>query len=199
MCNDIKGAVVILAFYKGRTRFLDRLIQCWTGSRFSHVELFSVWEAAEEAEDRAVMFNRGDGWMALTPYCWSSSWMDGGVRCKRIDLNPDNWELVAVPWVAADKAEDTCLSAAGKPYDWAGLVRTQVFGLTAGKNWKRRWFCSEIVADALGLGEPWQYSPGGLYQEVLAFKARRAKMGKVISSIKAANLRPVAITKGQFQ
>nr|MCU0882145.1 hypothetical protein [Hyphomonadaceae bacterium] len=79
----------------------------------------------------------------------------------------------------------------GKPYDWPGLIRTQVFKLRAGPAWKRRWFCSEIVAHALGLPDPWQFSPGSLFERVSQMNAACTKL----TAIKAANLRPVAASE----
>ena len=157
--------IVVLAFYKGRTRFLDRLIQWWTASQFSHVELFEIEAGCLPQPLNDHVHCRPDprSWA-----CWSSSWMDGGGRKKLIRLDPSRWSLVALPWADGDAAIGAFIDVYGAAYDWPGLIRTQVFKLRAGKGWKRHWFCSEIVAHALGLADPWQFSPGGLFYRVVA-------------------------------
>lgn len=70
---------VQLALRKHDTRTAARLIQWWTGSIYSHCEL--VVDGA----------------------CYSSSAMDGGVRCKRIDLDPEKWDVVDLPWAEAEQ------------------------------------------------------------------------------------------------
>jgi len=72
----------------------------------------------------------------------SASVRDGGVRDKRVRLDPQHWCVVDVP------AWDTALSLAllartrGAPYDWRGAIATAFLGSQDG----RRWFCSEWVA-----------------------------------------------------
>jgi hypothetical protein len=49
----------------------------------------------------------------------------------------------------------------GKPYDYLG---SQLFGLR--RHQADRWFCSELCAHALGLGQPHRYAPDDLKQEI---------------------------------
>ena len=69
---------VQLALRKGDKRLSARLIQWWTNSAYSHCELVV------------------EGW------CYSSSVMDKGVRRKRIELRPDKWDVIELPWTSAD-------------------------------------------------------------------------------------------------
>lgn len=64
-----------LALYKstrpGLPGLYNRLVRWWTDSEYSHCEL---------------VFSDG--------MCGSSSWLDGGVRLKRIELDPDHWDVI---------------------------------------------------------------------------------------------------------
>ena len=66
------------AFYKetrpGLPGIYNRLVRWWTKSPYSHVEL-----------------------VVSTGRAWSSSFEDGGVRSKLIDLDPAKWDLVDLP------------------------------------------------------------------------------------------------------
>jgi hypothetical protein len=139
--------VVTLAFYKGtlaendHAKLFDRVV-CWrTRGRFSHVEL--------------VLPNG---------FCASSSFRDGGVRFKRIDLNSGRWELVqyegdpseACRWFAAHE---------NAQYDAFSLL---AFAVPWRMSDARRWYCSEAVATALGLWDsPDKISPNLLYSIAL--------------------------------
>lgn len=89
----------------------------------------------------------------------SSSFIDGGVRFKRIDFDPAKWEIVDV---GGDEAAARAWFDAhiGEAYDVAGNARF-VFGFIPQN--PRKWFCSEAVAAALGLRDSWRYGPCGLF------------------------------------
>jgi len=91
--------------------------------------------------------------------CCSSSPRDGGVRIKPIVLKEGRWDVVPVEWHAGD-VSSIFRDNAVLTYDYAGIVFSPFF------NWRRqarkRWFCSEIVATALGLPNPESFSPGSL-------------------------------------
>ena len=129
-----------LAFYKGRHTglrgLLDAAVRWWTRGPYSHVEL--VME---------------DG------TCWSASARDGGVRSKRVNTASGNWdvyeidgdEAAAVTWFEAHR---------GRKYDYAGLfgfVWRPCYGAES------RFFCSEAIAAALGVAEPWRFDPNTLH------------------------------------
>lgn len=124
------------AFYKAPGLPYNYLVRWWDRGPYSHCELqFS------------------DGMAA------SSSFMDGGVRFKAIDWNPDNWDFIDLPdhlevdaraWFEANK---------GAKYDWLGNVRFLLGFLPNGKD---QFFCSEAVAAALGFTDPWRFTPNSL-------------------------------------
>lgn len=138
----MSGLAMSLAFYKGRrrdnprARLFDWLI-CWkTGGVYSHVEL--VFHADNLS-------------------C-SSSIMDGGVRAKHI-VHGDHWVLVPVQG-DADAARAWFAAHNGEGYDVLGIVR---FLLAWVPQARRRWFCSEACAAALGWPAPENVSPQSMY------------------------------------
>lgn len=131
------------------------LVCAGTFSRYSHSELV-FGEPDENGES----------------LCWSSSGRDGGVRPKRIKLDPARWtvdplaglhpSVEASAWLWFEKHK-------GQKYDHLGLAAVWLFTVLPFLRaaWRliqntRRWFCSEAVADALGLWKPWTRSPGSL-------------------------------------
>jgi len=124
-----------LAFYRGKYgNFWDKFICLVTRSEFSHVE--------------AVFDNTR---------CWSSSPRDGGVRQTYINIASKHWKIIPV-----DISEQLFLQEKGKKYDWIGLA-APVLKLKFFSS-KSKWFCSEIIAEALGLKDSWKYSPEDLYK-----------------------------------
>jgi len=128
------------AFYKG-TRpgiagLYNRLVRWWTKSLYSHVEL--------------VLSNGR---------AWSSSFDDGGVRYKQIDFDPAKWDLVDLPGHFERDAEAWFRDHMGAGYDLLGNLQ---FVLSPVPHSQQRWFCSEAVAAALGIPDPWRFAPGTL-------------------------------------
>lgn len=136
------------AFYRGTRPGLQglysRLVRWWTRSPYSHCELvFSTGVAA------------------------SASFIDNGVRYKRIDFNPAHWDFVELPEGLQGPALDWFCWHLGQPYDLPGNFHF-VFALIGHD--RRRWFCSEAVAAALGFIDPWRYSPGTLHSALCALR-----------------------------
>ena len=129
------------AFYKGVHAGIpgiyNRGVRWWTRSVYSHVEL---------------VFSSG--------HCASSSYMDGGVRFKVIDFDPDLWEFVELPKCLEKAAFQWFIDHRGQPYDLLGNLHFVV--APVGDN-KRKWFCSEAVAAALGILDSSRYDPGTLH------------------------------------
>ena len=128
------------AFYRG-TRpgiagIYNRIVRWWTRSEFSHVEL-----------------------VLSTGRAWSASFDDGGVRSKLIDFDTSNWILIDLPPELEPRAEAWFKAHRGAKYDLLGNLQ---FVLSPIPQSQRRWFCSEAVAAALGIPDPWRYSPGTL-------------------------------------
>lgn len=135
---------MMIAFYKGPESPLGWAIRWRTGSPYSHSE---------------VVLEGGAGQVST---CFSATVREG-VRVKTIRLEPDEWDLVEVPHNAVIAQHIEAMKRqATKPYDVLGV-------LTFGSPWasaqgKRRWFCSELCAAAIGLPNPWSYSPAGLHR-----------------------------------
>lgn len=128
------------AFYKG-TRpgvagIYNRLVRWWTRSPYSHVEL-----------------------VMSTGRAWSASFEDGGVRSKLIDFDPAKWDVVDLPTALEPAALAWFTAHRGAKYDVLGNLQ---FVLAPFPQTRERWFCSEAVAAALGIPEPWRYDPGTL-------------------------------------
>lgn len=116
------------------------------------------------------IYSRAARWIDRGPYSHcelvfsdglsaSASWMDGGVRFKRIDYNPAHWDFMALPDELEDYARDWFEFNIGLPYDLMGNVR---FVLPWVHDSEKGWFCSEAMAAALRLKEPWRFGPNGL-------------------------------------
>lgn len=126
-----------VAFYKGRVRFFNRFVAWYLRGPYSHCELVLGTDAAGLSE------------------CVSASYLDGGVRTKRMQLDPEHWDVVDVP------------GSTRWPRFWARVHahdRYDILGLL-GFVWRRqtgaqeRWFCSEAVAAMLRMPDPWRYDP----------------------------------------
>lgn len=91
----------------------------------------------------------------------SASYIDGGVRFKEIDYSkhPDHWDFMTLPDELEDCARDWFARNAGAPYDLLGNLR---FVLPWLADSERGWFCSEAMAAALRLKEPWRFGPNGM-------------------------------------
>ena len=128
---------------------------------------------------RARLFNRGVSWLTVGPYshcevvtaehldgsitCWGASFTDGGVREKRMTLHPDNWDVVDVPSLDADKAVAWLEANRGMPYDKLGLMGFFFRPITGNHD---KVFCSELIAILLCLKDPWRYDPNTLYSAI---------------------------------
>ena len=127
---------VQLALYKGKGRIGNAAIRWWTGSAYSHCELVV------------------DGW------CYSSSVMDKGVRRKRIDLNPDKWDVIELPWASGLDVQHYFSATDHYRYGWPSLITSQLFNLN--RPVKGAQFCSEWCAAAVAMPNASSYSPGSL-------------------------------------
>ena len=91
--------------------------------------------------------------------CASSSFLDHGVRFKRIEFDASRWDVVEICGNEAD-ARAWFNAHAGDPYDLIGTARFIFGAIPPSQN---KWFCSEAVAAALGMRDPWRYGPCGLF------------------------------------
>lgn len=121
-----------IAFYKGTTKPFNWVVSKWTRGPYSHCE---------------VVFS--DGW------CASSSFLDGGVRFKYIDLDPNHWDIIEVPNIDETMVRQWYIDHVGQKYDVRGLAAV----LTPIPEDKIRWFCNESIGAAIGLTNPWRFNP----------------------------------------
>lgn len=144
---------LIAAFYKGTRPGIQGVyswgVRKWTRSNYSHCEL---------------IFSNGDA--------ASSSYIDGGVRFKKIDFEDGKWDFVTLPDSLENAARDWFVQHQGEKYDLWGNVH---FVISAVGDDKDKWFCSEAMGAALGLDEAWRYSPGEL-KPVLELMARSMRL-----------------------
>ena len=122
-------------------------------------------------------FNRGIRWLTRSIYshtetcighpfegpvhCISSSGVDGGVRAKLMQLSPEKWDVLPMPWVKEEAVWAFMLDHKGTGYDFAGVVRF-VFPWLRTQS-KRRWFCTECVAAIAGYPDAWRFSPADFH------------------------------------
>lgn len=124
---------VQLALRKNDTRIGARLIHWWTRSIYSHCEL------------------------VIAGMCYSSSIMDKGVRCTQIELDPDKWDVIDLPWANSDRVLAYFKDTDSNTYGWFSLIASQVFNRN--QTDKGSQFCSEWCANALGLPDAATFSP----------------------------------------
>jgi hypothetical protein len=97
--------------------------------------------------------------------CVSASGVDGGVRGKVMQLSPDKWDVVALPWVHEQCVMDVLRDEDGCGYDYCGVARFAAPWLPdlLLMPSDSAWFCSELAAHIMGLSEPWRYAPAELH------------------------------------
>jgi hypothetical protein len=144
--------VVYLASYKARREgwqgLVNGAVQWLTKSQYSHTELC----LGNPFENPVI--------------CISASGIDGGVRSKIMQLKPEHWDTVPMPWVDHYAAIHFLRAEQGAKYDYAGVLRFLLpWAVSASKS---RWFCSEAVAAMVGLDDPWRFSPADLHVVVKA-------------------------------
>lgn len=128
---------VQIAFRKNDGRVFSRFIQWWTGSPYSHCEI------------------------VVDGVCYSSSWVDGGVRAKRINLKKHKWDIIDLPWVDADQVLRYFAETDHHTYGFVSLILNQLFNKN--KKVREKQFCSEWCANAIGLPNAVTYSPATLH------------------------------------
>jgi hypothetical protein len=141
------------AFYKGTRSGLagvyNRGVRLWTASEYSHCELSFV-----------------EG------FSGSASYMDGGVRLKPIDYDLEKWDLLDLPESFAKPAFEWFMRHRGEKYDLLGNLHFVVAPVMGGRD---TWFCSEAIAAALGMSDPWRYDPATLHSalQLIALKGKK--------------------------
>ena len=154
---------IYLALYRGRrngsgwrvwcARATDWLTRALTRGQYSHCEI------AVREHPQASVYT-----------CYSASIRDGGVRCKVMPLSAAKWDLIPLPSTleAHERLQRVWAETQGQGYDLRGALGI-AFGL---RHNRRRWFCSEWCAAALGLPAGWRWSPNDL-----------AEMARILSKL----------------
>lgn len=135
-----------IAFYKGPGKLFDHVIRAWTRGPYSHAE---------------VVF---DDDLSGPVLCASSSALDGGVRFKRMFLSPDRWDIIDVPAFDTAAALQWFVDHDGLKYDYLGLFSVW----TPVKHSRQRWYCTESIAAAANIKDPWRWDPNRFACLVLA-------------------------------
>lgn len=153
---------VYLALYKGRKsgrspkalalRFVDWVIRKATDSPYSHCEI------AVTVSDSSGLFD-----------CYSSSFRDGGVRIKRMQLAADKWDLIELdrPNMVYGRLQMLWAQTKWMPYDLVGAVCVNSFFRRIWlKQSAAKWFCSEWCGDVMGMPWPSLCSPQDLADSI---------------------------------
>ena len=121
-----------VAFHKGGNLIGDKVIKWWDSGLYSHCE---------------VIFS-DDLWA-------SASFMDKQrVRGKYITPKEGKWDYITLPSSYEKTARDFFVKTDGVKYDLFGQVR---FIVAPYRGMGDKYWCSEWVAEALGLREPWHH------------------------------------------
>lgn len=129
--------MVKIAFYKAKGNWIDAIVRFRTNSIYSHCELVI-----------------GDSW-------YTSSHEDGGVRCKKMDDPKGNWDFIDIE-IPIQQAFNVYCKARGKKYDYIGALIGRF--IRADIQSPNRYFCSELVAEMIGIKNPYRHTPESLYR-----------------------------------
>ena len=143
MRHDYVMQTTYLAFYIAKHGgFLDRAISMIDGSPFSHCELV-IKDLGNQCYD-----------------CISSSYHDGGLRRKKIDMSDNHWVLIPVMCDMAHVLRWFNKRQHFK-YNYLGIIRTVIPNFYEPAHFQ---FCSEACADMLELVDPGSYGIKKLYE-----------------------------------
>lgn len=139
-------------FYKGTRPGLpgvyNRAVRAWERGPHSHCEL---------------LFS--DGMSA------SASFMDHGVRFKKIDYDDSRWDTIDLPADEEAAAREWFSRHDGESYDLMGNVHLVVGFLPESRGKK---FCSEAILAALGFTDAWRSGPNAAFS-ALIWRFQRAR------------------------
>jgi len=150
-----------IAFYKGNGNnwkhwLMHKAIKIWTRGKYSHVELI----------DSAID--------PLIPHRWdwySADAYTNQVRVKQMNIKLSHWDIYNINIPDGISARGFIRQQLGKPYDWNGIVLSQIFN--ARRHNADKWFCSELVRQAIAMGGAMDMddnshmsSPTDLYKEL---------------------------------
>lgn len=163
-----------IASYKGTRAFPfnigNILIRLRLRGDYSHTEL--VFEpgdnVAEFMPDKSLEITSEGFWSIsavalekLPEYSKKRAGKVGGVRFKRINFDPSNWDIIEVPKsVSAQQVAKLANELEGDKYDWMLIGSFLAWFL---RNESKRFTCNELIAYLLGIKEPWRLDPCSLH------------------------------------
>ena len=165
---------MLLASYKstrpGLQGLFNRMIRLRLRGQYSHSEV--VFEPGDGVDylmpdGTAVLGQDGSLWSAssvaaeaLPEFSLRRAGGTGGVRFKRVVLDPARWDVVKVNLDAVATAQ-WFRAHEGEMYDWQ-LILGFLSWIVPQKD--QRWTCSEACAAALGIteSEAWRFDPVSL-------------------------------------
>jgi hypothetical protein len=146
----------------------NRVIRWRLRGVYSHSEIvFQPWDGVDDLmpDGSAAPDNNGALWCvssvaAETLPEWSTrrAGRTGGVRFKRIKLDPARWETARVH-ADARRAATLARQLEGDLYDWQGVAGFLAWLIHQKVD---RWSCAELCAHLLGLRDPWRFDPCSL-------------------------------------
>lgn len=149
----------------------NRLIRWRYQGRVSHCEI--VFEpgdgvdsdmpdgTCQPAADGALWCASSVAWERLPAWSMYRPGKRGGVRFKRITLDPARWDVIPVAGSAA-AAASWAADHQGEPYSWR-LVAQAIAWLVTVATGAVQWVCSQACAAMLGYAQPWRFDPCVLY------------------------------------
>ena len=136
-----------LAMYKGKGNLFNAFIRFWDSGIYSHCELVY-----------------SNGWAASASYRDSQM-----VRSKVIEFDDEHWDFIDLPQELEADAIMFLKETYGTGYDLIGQLR---FFWSPLHGQKKKYWCSEWVAAALGMKDPWRYGPNGLAAALSSMKVK---------------------------
>jgi len=134
-----------IKFYKADSRsaqWYDKLVALFTGGPYSHVEI-------HEPETDVIL--------RVSPR------VGGATLVNKPHYNDNNWNTIVVEHTREPFDKMLEIASEKKEYNYIGAVISALDKLCWFKNDKKI-FCSEAVAECLGIGNACSFSPNELYE-----------------------------------
>jgi hypothetical protein len=135
--------MVRAAFFRGKGTLADAIVRLLTRSQFSRVEL-------------AVGHKMATGWA-----CYAADPVEGHLRRRIVDLDPENWVIVEVPGVSKTRVQNWFKANLGRRVNMQHHLCLPFWqeGERCGK-----YAPGEAAAAAIGMVEPSFFSVDRLYR-----------------------------------
>jgi hypothetical protein len=144
----MKNERMYIAFYKSYSgtnwnKFKQLVTKVWTFGKYCHCEIVHL------QEDGALI------WYGATSYNL------GGVAARPLQFHVHKWDIFEITEHINFKITLAILrSKLGLKYDWLGIFLSQAIPFHAHND--EEYFCSEYLAQAVRMDNPYNYSPNSL-------------------------------------